>query len=201
MSNGVYKQERINKNRPFKSDPVVIANIFLFIEKENDIVKIKMDQSNEDKYKILKNIDGRQTILILANSWIKFHLSDNTQWRWSDQYDSITTKILLNEFYGFIEYKSNLPVERFLFDHRYFKSDIECDNYVEISPGFKDMSYYAKLNEHGIPGTRHEFNLNIDLKQSDGSWMPITIDPIMKNPPPIIPSYYKAYMAGNEEEI
>jgi hypothetical protein len=201
MSVGTYKQERINKYKPFKSEPIITANILLEIKQSSSgNTDITMKQSENDAYKIVKKINGRQVLLILTNSKIVFYLSKNNKYRWSDQYDGITTKLLLKEFYGGIIYDDELDKEVFLISPYYYEFDKDCDRSIEFSPGFSKMTYYAKLNEHGVPATSHEFNLNIDLKQADGTWTPITIDPIMKNPPPIIPFYYKEYYGIDSDE-
>lgn len=200
MSNGAYKQEKINKDKPFKSEPIIIANILIEIKQnKSGGTEIFFKQRESDDYIVLKEINGYQTILIITNSKIVFYLPNDNKYRWSDQYDGITTKKSLKKFYGGVKYEGEIEKEEILISHYYYDFSENCSRSVKASPGYTKMLYYAKLNEHGMPGTTHEFNLNIDLRQEDGTWMPITIDPIMKNPPPIIPKYYKHYYGiGNE---
>lgn len=194
MSNAAYKQEKLNKDKPFKSEPIITANILLQIKQsERGNTEIIFEQRESDTYKILKEINGYQNILIITNCKIVFYLPTDKKYRWSDQYDGITTKLPLKKFYGGVRYEDSIEKEEILISPYYYEFSENCDRSVEISPGYTKMIYYAKLNQHGVPGTAHEFNLNIDLKQEDGTWMPITIDPIMKNPPPIIGKYYKHY--------
>jgi len=84
----------------------------------------------------------------------------------SKDYDGITTKIALNEFYGSLCYGD--------FDERFER--------------YKSLSFVARFNKGGQRGTVHPFNINIDLLQEDGAkeprWIALSIDPDIKNPPP-----------------
>lgn len=83
----------------------------------------------------------------------------------SKAWDAITTKQALSSYYGGLEYD---------------KYDKELDRY-------KVVRFQARFNRGGKLGTRHPFNINVDLLQGmrcDPRWVGLTIDPDIRNPPP-----------------
>ncbi|MBO9525321.1 MAG: hypothetical protein J7517_04215, partial [Sphingobium yanoikuyae] len=62
------------------------------------------------------------------------------------------------------------------------------DGYDEKLDRYKIARFRARFNKGGKYGTRHAFNINIDLLQNPSAtepkWIPLSIDPDIKNPPP-----------------
>ena len=171
MADGAYQQKKINAQKTFKEDPKIDAEIELSVSKDNKIVSFIMRQiSGNEKIIYRSQVDGKKYISIRNNSKIAFILSDQIAWRWSDEFDAITTKEPREQFYGYLEYSENAAYSVMVGIER---------------KGFRRVSFYAKSDKNGIKGTVHGFSLNVDLQQADGSWLPITIDPDIKNPPPI----------------
>lgn len=104
-------------------------------------------------------------IAITQNSIVTINLVGD-QLFFSKEYDAITTKEPLASFYGGLTY----------------------DDYVQEHDRYKTVSFQARYNQGGKYGTRHGFNINIDLFQEDLAgaerWIGLSIDPDIKNPPP-----------------
>lgn len=85
----------------------------------------------------------------------------------SKPYDAITTKDDLKFFYGGLCY----------------------EDYDEKLDRYKTVAFTARYNACGKVGTNHPFSINIDLLQTDAegnpSWIGMTIDPDIRNPPPV----------------
>lgn len=86
----------------------------------------------------------------------------------SKEHDAITMKDDYTSFYGGLTYGDYDP---------------EADRY-------RSVSFYARFNKTGKCDTSHPFNINVDLYQRGGKpeWVPISIDPDIKNPPPWVNS-------------
>jgi hypothetical protein len=87
----------------------------------------------------------------------------------SKEMDGITTKEELASFYGGIVYGDY---------------DKKLDRY-------KSVCFHARFNSGGKYGTVHGFNVNVDfLRGFDDEmapkWIALTIDPDIKNPPPVL---------------
>lgn len=113
---------------------------------------------------------GRSHISVKNNTEITIKLKSNKKWRFSNLYDAITTKEELTQFYGKLTYD---------------RTHVIKDGNVIV--GHQAVMFYAKYDDVGRVGTSHGFSINIDLLQSgtvgQGVWLPITIDPEIKNPP------------------
>ena len=113
---------------------------------------------------------GRSHISVKKNTQITIKLAANKKWRFSNLYDAITTKEELTQFYGKLTYDRKSVIE----DNGEFA-------------GHQAVMFYAKYDDVGRIGSSHGFSMNIDLLQSGtpatGVWLPITIDPEIKNPP------------------
>lgn len=111
-------------------------------------------------------VDGKDLnyIPITCDSKVEIELVGD-QLYFSKQWDAITTKEALSSFYGGLEYS---------------KYDEELDRY-------KVVRFQARFNRGGKFGTKHPFNINVDLLQGtrcEPRWIGLTIDPDIKNPPP-----------------
>ncbi len=113
---------------------------------------------------------GRSHISIKKDTQITIKLAASKKWRFSSLYDAITTKEELTQFYGKLTYDRASVIE----DSGQFA-------------GHQAVMFYAKYDDVGRIGSSHGFSINIDLLQSgtpaSGVWLPITIDPEIKNPP------------------
>jgi hypothetical protein len=113
----------------------------------------------------LPDSPGQDYISVIQNSMIEIKLIGD-QIFFSKEYDAITTKEPLSSFYGGLIY----------------------DDYHQALDRYKKVLFKARYNVGGKLGTRHPFNINVDLLQSDETgavkWIGLSIDPDIKNPPP-----------------
>lgn len=110
---------------------------------------------------------GQDFIAINEDCVVEIKL-DGDQLFFSKAMDAITTKQELTSFYGGLVYADY---------------DRKLDRY-------KTVRFHARFNSGGKYGTIHAFNVNVDFLQgTDASgapkWVALTIDPDIKNPPPI----------------
>lgn len=110
-----------------------------------------------------KGCKEQDFIAIEENSEVVIELYGE-QLFFSKEYDAITTKGDFSSYYGGLAY----------------------DDYDPERDRYRRVSFLARANKRGKRGTRHPFNLNVDLHQpgSKLEWIPISIDPDIKNPPP-----------------
>lgn len=108
---------------------------------------------------------GCDYIAITRDCMVEIVLNGD-QLYFSQALDAITTKEPLSSYYGGLEY----------------------DGYDPKVDRYKIVRFRARYNQGGKYGTRHGFNINVDLQQGSGRgrwhWIAITIDPEIKNPPP-----------------
>lgn len=71
-------------------------------------------------------------------------------------------------------------------DFQAFYGGLDYGDYDKDKERFRSATFRARYNEGGERGTNHPFNINVDLYQRGGkpTWIPISIDPDIKNPPP-----------------
>jgi len=104
-------------------------------------------------------------ITIKADTAVEIIL-EGEQLFFSKKYDAVTMKEdKLDFFYGGLQYGS----------------------YDEHTGRYKSVEFLARFNRGGKIGTRHGFNINVDLLQYIGGvphWIGLTIDPDIINPPP-----------------
>ena len=174
MVDGAYKQEKLNLERPFKQSPGAEAVIGISICHTDRKLHLNMSLRSGDE-KIFgektKDKKNREFIHIEKDSKITFILDDNTDWRWSNSYDGITFKEDLSSLYGKIEYCDEFE-----------DNSMATQGRGESVTGFKSMSFLAKHDWNGVKNAIHGFSLNIDFKQANGNWLPVTFDPDVKNP-------------------
>lgn len=194
MPRGGYEQHRLNDDRPTKKKPCFEATIVLDFKCPEKSGRIVFDSA-------LQGVQGRAVtqnsrrggenpvanVSINKDCIVTIILNDcdddsnQKWWRFSDKYDAITTKEELRDFYGDLRY---LP-----------EKAIHIDANDPESPiiGYRKISFSVKHNKHGRQGSSHGFSINVDLLQtvpksgddrSNWEWLPITIDPEIKNPPP-----------------
>jgi hypothetical protein len=107
----------------------------------------------------------RTYIAITEDSVVEIALVGD-QLCFSKDREGITTKESLASFYGGVEY----------------------DGYDATLDRYKILRFHARYNRGGKYGTRHGFNINVDLLQEteagEVQWIALSIDPDIKNPPP-----------------
>ena len=110
-----------------------------------------------------ENAKDQEFIAIEANSEVVIKLTGD-QIFLSKEHDAITLKGDFAAYYG----------------------DLIYDDYDEAKGRYRQVSFRARYNLGGKRGTSHPFNINVDLHIPGGKpeWVPITIDPDIKNPPP-----------------
>lgn len=108
---------------------------------------------------------GQGYIAIEQDTFVEVVLCGD-QLFFSKEYDGVTWKgANLDHFYGGFEYGG--------YDKR-------LDRY-------RTIRFAARFNKGGKFGTKHPFNINVDLLQDGGEqprWIGLTIDPDIVNPPP-----------------
>lgn len=102
---------------------------------------------------------------------------DGVEWRWSRTLDGFTTKdIFRRRYYGHLHYKENKN------DKKWIRAPKWLDDQKKYYRPSKALMFKA-LRAGGKEEGFHAFSLNIEIKQKDGKWLPITIDPDVRNPP------------------
>ena len=130
------------------------------------------------KHGVLDEIDDDDPITKVLNILVDKHaeviieLDENKAWRWSHRYDAITTKKDYTNLYGELWYWH--PV-----DMQYVPrpGDVLPFDCRKIRFKVRDNEDYSHQDD--IQG----FSLNIELLQPNGKYLPITVDPDIKNPP------------------
>jgi hypothetical protein len=109
--------------------------------------------------------EGQDFIAIKEDAMVEIDL-EGDQIFFSKQYDAITMKGDWQHFYGGLIY----------------------DGYNKAARRYTKVRFAARFNRGGKADTCHPFNINVDLKQDDAkgepNWIPLTIDPDIRNPPP-----------------
>lgn len=195
MPRGGYEQHRINDDRPTKKKPCHEATIILdfHCKNSNGRVVFTSELDNVAGDVVTQTTagagQGPANVSINSDCIVKIVLknitdkADQKWWRFSDQFDAVTTKEELRDFYGDLRYLPDNAIRL-----------IEGDDDSEII-GYRAISFKVKHNKYGRQGSSHGFSINVDLLQTDPTdpkntvrsewqWLPITIDPEIKNPPP-----------------
>jgi hypothetical protein len=159
MSCSTYTQHPLARAAPEGVKPTgrVRFNVTLAAEKRR--VVLRMEQ------------DGRKVpldyIAIEQDTLVEIVLHGD-QLFFSHAFDAITTKAELGFFYGGIEH----------------------DGYDAKLDRYRIARFVARYNRGGKVGTIHPFNLNVDFLQdiddNGPKWIGLTIDPDIKNPPPMV---------------
>jgi hypothetical protein len=117
---------------------------------------------------------------------IEMHLTeitDEINWRWSSKLDAFTTKdIDRSHIYGDLHYKANPSESDWISADDWFLQQ-QQQQQQQHQKTAKSIKFHAKRQPYVNGIGYHAFNLNIEIKQSDGKWLPITIDPDVRNPP------------------
>lgn len=130
-------------------------------------------------YQYAENVEPESTIyadqldfaIIRDFTEIELYLDHTIDWRWSTKLDGFTTKNrVLTDYYGELQY----DVKN---DGKNFKKLEDWSPETE----FTAIKFKARLKTGKKDS--HPFSLNVELKQADGKWLAITIDPDVRNPP------------------
>ncbi|SDC05812.1 hypothetical protein SAMN05444678_101245 [Sphingomonas sp. YR710] len=138
------------------------------VEPRNAIVNfsVTLTADGRDIILVMEDMEtGKDYIAIKEHSDVKIVLRGD-QIFFSKEHDGITMKDDdLGHLYGGLEYGDY---------------DKELDRY-------RSVKFVACFNKGGKVGTKHPFNINVDLLQGGSKaprWIGLTIDPDITNPPP-----------------
>lgn len=159
MHRPCYVQREIGNFAPvgITVSDTVRFNVFFGVEDGQVALRFEQEKGRNQDY-----------ISIARDSMVEITLQSD-QLFFSKMMHGITTKEDLSTFYGGLEY----------------------DGYDEKLDRYKIVRFTARYNRNGKYDTSHAFNLNVDFLQSycenkGAKWIPLTIDPDIKNPPPMV---------------
>ena len=194
MTDGAYQQHRINSSVPgddrniFAAAGQAIVDIDWAQSGAKLLITPTISDTNNGAIGFSRSADGHRFFAIYKNTKIRFRLNSNKEWRFSGQYDAITTKGSFEAFYGQLEYE----IENAF----YHPSSASPPNNMKRSiAGHREITVLAKKNAKGRVNTTHGFSFNIDLLQvgtisgdelasnPKPIWLSVTVDPDIKNPP------------------
>lgn len=178
----IYCQKQIRRGSLGKKPPKDFLKIYLYIDKNFSIT-----YQTKSKIKCAPSIESQGTYETDALDfaiWAKFMrieiylhgAPESLEWRWSRKLDAFTTKDKKRtNHYGHLHYKSDENSSEWI------KADdwIQHDGLYRKS---KAIMFEAKQKK-AKKGESHPYSLNIEIQQSDNKWLPITIDPDVRNPP------------------
>jgi len=134
-------------------------NIVLGVEDGRIALRLELDKSRSLDFIPI----GRDSVVEIALQGEQLYFSKDM--------DAITTKEPLAALYGGLEY----------------------DGYEEKFDRYRIVRFAARYNQGGKIDTTHGFNVNVHLLQrfvdDEPRWIPLTIDPDIKNPPPMLMRY------------
>lgn len=157
-----YTQQPLGRLAPHGVKPAKTIRFHVVMGVEEGRIALRFQQEKADG----QDPTEQEYIAIDEDAIVEIHLHGD-QVYFSKQLDAITTKEELGGFYGALEY----------------------DGYDEKLDRYRVARFVAKFNKGGKYDTNHPFNLNIDFLQrycgDKPSWVALTIDPDIKNPPPM----------------
>jgi hypothetical protein len=157
-----FAQKKIGSKKPdgFSDNPIR-AQVTLALEQRGRAINLIMvagKACDEPALDILRQTkEGEFYLAIEKDTIISFALSDKIDWRWNQKQAALTTK-----------------------DDR--------ESLYAVDGGFDDpltgeIQFYCKARGGDVPQT-DGLSIAVDLQQSGGSYLPIIIDPDIRNPPP-----------------
>lgn len=158
-----FAQKKIGSTIPagFSSTPVRVDCTLAFeqVQRWIDFTLIEnIPQGQTESDVIVEDaVTGEQHLAITKDTILTITLANDIDWRWAQDQTGITTKTDNRNTYG-------------------------------VDGGFDDpigrtITLYCKARGGTQPKT-DGFSFSVDLKQSKGSYLPVTIDPDIRNPPP-----------------
>lgn len=193
MTDGAYQQIRMNSQEPANESTIRLINGEAIIKLDykintnnNLLFQVDIVDNNNDAISVITSPDGKMFLGLRKNTKIRFRLAHDKFWRFSNEFDAITTKSELTQFYGALKYKKDQGAGAF-----YYPAPTGTTK--RNVAGYRDVIMTAICDTEGRQNTSHGFSFNVDLLQ-DGAivgdqlsgaakWLPITIDPVIKNPP------------------
>lgn len=158
-----FAQKKIASTKPagFSNTPVLVSCTLAF--KQNlrsiDFSLIENIPQGQTQSEVIMRDDstGEQHLAITKDTILTIMLAEEIDWRWAQDQTGITTKLDNKGNYG-------------------------------VDGGFDDpigptITLYCKARGGKQPKT-DGFSFSVNLKQSKGSYLPVTIDPDIRNPPP-----------------
>jgi hypothetical protein len=180
-----FNQRQIKLDRPSHWNGKKEKFIKIYLNMDSNIGITYTTKTNVGPTTILENQPDYVTDALDFAIWKKYmrveiylnRAPSNIEWRWSRKLDAFTTKdSSRHPHYGDLHYKVDDDSD----DNSWVKARrwLRGDLYKES----KAIMFRAKQAGGREPGY-HAYSLNIEIKQSDGRWLPITIDPDVRNPP------------------
>lgn len=158
MTCSIYTHHPLARSKPEGVKPTARVRFNVTLAAANRRVVLRMEQEGRK--------EPQDYIAIEEDTLVEIALHGD-QLFFSHAFDAITTKDELSYFYSGIEY----------------------DGYDEKIDRYRIVRFVARFNRGGKAGTTHPFNINVDFLQEIGSkgpkWIGLTIDPDIKNPPPM----------------
>lgn len=178
----IYCQKQIRRGSLGNKPPKDFLKIYLYIDKNFSITY--QTKSNIRCTPSIEPESTYETDALDFAIWAKFMRIEiylhgapkGVKWRWSRKLDAFTTKDKKRtKHYGHLHYKSEE------ISSEWTKADdwIQLDGLYAES---KVIMFEAKQKKVRKKES-HPYSLNIEIQQSDGKWLPITIDPDVRNPP------------------
>ena len=167
----VLKQERLDDGPPHNYQPNYIMNRVLRYRMTANGLEFEFDRDGVD---VPPNLPIDELNLdVYDDTLFYLRLSTQREWYWSRDFDAVTTKKDNKRYYGQIEYQ--------LQDGSW----TEWDGNAPKPWNSKKIRFLASKNEDGGE-TVHQFSLNIDLILTGGRRLPISLDPDIQNPKPVV---------------
>ncbi|WP_438729790.1 nucleotide synthetase [Parasphingorhabdus sp. DH2-15] len=178
-----FNQRQIKLDRPSHWNEKKEKSIKLFVNMDSDIgityeteTEVTGTTAQEDQNDYVT--DALDFAIWAKYMRVEIYLNRapaNIEWRWSRKLDAFTTKDSSRHwYYGDLHYKTDNDDKTWVKARKWLRDDLYKES--------KAIMFRAKQAGGSKPGY-HAYSLNIEIKQSDGRWLPITIDPDVRNPP------------------
>lgn len=180
-----FDQKRIKEDAPDSGDfNQSIIRLYIQLNKNFSITYSANSNPNEKTAEINNSYksDALDFSIWDKRMTVEMYLEDTPngiEWRWSRIMDGFTTKDKFRWlYYGGLHYKKDKNSPDWVKAPDWVDKT-NNDGYYKPS---RALMFKAKLsNDRKDP--LHAFSLNIEIKQDNGKWLPITIDPDVRNPP------------------
>ncbi|WP_235536246.1 MULTISPECIES: nucleotide synthetase [unclassified Sphingomonas] len=162
MCRPTYIQQQLGRLAPVGIKPAGTIRFHILLGVEDGRVALRFEQERARE----KDRAAYDYVAIEEDMVVEVTLHGD-QLYFSKEMDAVTTKEELSFFYGGLEY----------------------DGYEEKLDRYRIARFAARHNSGGKYDTTHGFNVNVDFLQrhdeAGPKWIAMTIDPDIKNPPPM----------------
>lgn len=162
MCRPAYTQQQLGRLAPMGISPAGAIRFHILLGVEDERIALRFEQERgRDKGR------GPSDYIAIEQDMVVEITLHGDQLYFSKHMDAVTTKEELSHFYGGLEY----------------------DGYDEKLDRYRIARFVARHNSSGKYDTTHSFNVNVDFLQrcddAGPKWIAMTIDPDIKNPPPM----------------